>query len=268
MITRKRFGQHFLDSPQVIADIVAAVGPQPGDHVVEIGPGRGALTQGLYGMPGLLSLIEIDRDLVPGLRHRFPRAPLYNIDVLDFDFSSLDPAPLRIVGNLPYNISTPLLLHLLAFEARITDMHFMLQREVAERIVAEPGSKTWGRLSVLLQYFCTAELLFEVSPACFQPPPEVWSAVIRLRPRREGRAAVDMHAFDRVLKAVFGQRRKQLGNTLRQLMPLEHWVAAGIRLDFKARAESVTLADFVWLATTLARHEAATGAQDGKETGP
>ena len=142
-----------------------------------------------------------------------------------------------------------------------------LQREVAERIVADPSSKTWGRLSVLLQYFCAAELLFEVSPACFQPPPEVWSAVIRLRPRREDRAVVDMRAFDRVLKAVFGQRRKQLGNTLRQLMPLEDWVAAGIRLDFKARAESVTLADFVWLATTLAHHEAATGAQDAKETG-
>lgn len=255
MIARKRFGQHFLDSSQVIADIVAAVQPRAQDHVVEIGPGRGALTEGLYGAGGRLTLIEIDRDLIPGLTRRFPKAELHNVDVLDFDFGALPQGPLRVVGNLPYNISTPLLVRLLDFERHILDMHFMLQREVAERIVAPPGTKAWGRLSVLVQYFCETEWLFDVAPESFSPPPEVWSSVIRLRPRHEARETVDLGALESVLKTVFGQRRKQLGNTLKALMPLDGWRAAGVDIDFTARAESVTLAMFVSLARALVRRQ-------------
>ncbi len=255
MIARKRFGQHFLDSAQVIADIVAAVQAQPQDQVVEIGPGRGALTHGLYGSSERLTLIEIDRDFVPALERRFPRAVLHSVDVLDFDFASLPEGQLRVVGNLPYNISTPLLLHLMDFSDRIEDMHVMLQREVAQRIVAPPGTKAWGRLSVLLQYYCEVEWLFDISPDCFTPPPEVWSSVIRLRPKQGNRAPVDLVAFDQVLKTVFGQRRKQLGNTLKALLPLDIWQAEGVQIDFTARAESVTLETFLSLAGALSRRK-------------
>jgi len=256
LIARKRFGQHFLDSTQVITDTISAINPGPSDHVVEIGPGRGALTEALYGRSKQLTLIEIDRDLVPGLRQRFPGAALHNQDVLEMDFASLGPKPLRVVGNLPYNISTPLLMHLMAFESGITDMHFMLQKEVAERITAVPGNKAWGRLSVLLQYYCKTEWLFDVAPECFRPPPAVWSAVIRLQPRHLDKAAVDLVALDQVLKAIFGQRRKQLGNTLKTLLPLETWHARGVTIDFTARAESVTLPTFVALANALTRNDA------------
>lgn len=252
MIARKRFGQHFLDAPSVIDDMVRAVSPRSGDHVVEIGPGRGALTGGLHASQAKLTLIEIDRDLVDGLKRRFPGAEIHNADVLDFDFGGLAPAPLRLVGNLPYNISTPLMAGLMAHAGRIEDMHFMLQREVAERIVAGPGSKSWGRLSVLLQLHCTVELLFDVSPECFRPPPEVWSSVLRLRPHRQVRPAVDAGALDLVLKAVFGQRRKQLGNSLKSLRPLSWWDAKGLGLDFTVRAESVTLDQFVAMAGCIA----------------
>jgi 16S rRNA (adenine1518-N6/adenine1519-N6)-dimethyltransferase len=257
LIARKRFGQHFLDSAQVITDITAAINPAATDHVVEIGPGRGALTESLYGRSNWLTLVEIDRDLIPGLTQRFGTAQLYNVDVLEFDFADLEPRPLRVVGNLPYNISTPLLMRLIAFESCITDMHFMLQKEVAERITATPGNKDWGRLSVLLQYHCETEWLFDVAPECFRPPPAVWSAVIRLRPRHLHRAAVNLGALDQVLKAVFGQRRKQLGNTLKNLLPLDTWRARGANIDFTARAESVTLATFIALANALADDGAA-----------
>lgn len=251
MIARKRFGQHFLDAREVIDDILRAVSPRKGDHVVEIGPGRGALTRGLHDTEAKLTLIEIDRDLISGLRQRFPRAEVHNVDVLRFDFGSLSPAPLRLVGNLPYNISTPLMAGLMDHRELIQDMHFMLQREVAERIVSGPGTKSWGRLSVLLQLHCETELLFDVSPECFVPPPAVWSSVIRLRPRRDAAPEVNTTALDRVLKAVFGQRRKQLGNALKNLRPLDWWDATGIGLDFTVRAESVTLEQFVAMARSL-----------------
>ncbi len=256
MRARKRFGQHFLIDEHVIADIVAAIVPRPADHVLEIGAGTGALTSALYGLSDHLTLIEIDRDLAPLLRQRFAAARVINADILDTPLASVASAPMRIVGNLPYNISTPLLVKLLGETGLIVDMHFMLQKEVAERLSASPGKKDWGRLSVLMQYMCDVELLFHVGPDSFDPPPEVWSSVVRLRPRSDSeRPGVDKKVLDRVLRAVFSQRRKQLGNNLKPLAPVGVWESVRPGIDLKDRAESVTLEQFIAMANTLARHE-------------
>ena len=214
MAVRKRFGQHFLHDPGVIRRIIDAVAPAAGERIVEVGPGRGALTWGLLERAKDLDVIEIDRELARSLEED-PRAKahlrVHVENVLDTDFVHLmgDGPPLRIVGNLPYNISTPLLFHLLRQRAAIADMHFMLQKEVVDRMAAEPGGKEYGRLTVMLSAYAEVEGLFDVGPGAFQPRPKVWSAIVRLRPSPEPRFAI---GNDSVLKtlvtAAFSHRRK------------------------------------------------------------
>lgn len=253
MRARKRFGQHFLTDPGVLAELRRVINPQPEDRLLEIGPGHGALTEYLYGLTGRYLAVEIDRDLVPLLKARFGGLELINADVLEVDLPGLmgenaSGVPgWRLVGNLPYNISTPLMLRLLGARDSIRDMHFMLQREVAARLAASPGSKAWGRITVLMQYHCDVELLFEVPPQSFEPPPKVWSAVLRLVPKRETLALRDPSSLDRVVRHAFAQRRKRLGNAL-QSLELD-WARAGV--DAGRRADDVSVAEFVALANTL-----------------
>ncbi len=257
MRARKRFGQHFLTDRSVLDRLARVIALKPEDRVLEIGPGNGALTAMLCG-PGAPRTaryvgVEIDRDLVPMLRARFPALELVNDDILRVDLQALlgsEPAGWRLVGNLPYNISTPLIVRLLDHIRQVRDMHFMLQREVAARLAGAPGSKAWGRIAVLTQYHCEVELLFEVPPESFDPPPKVWSAVVRLVPRKDAPAAADPAALDRVLRQAFGQRRKRLGNAL-QAVPVD-WARAGI--DAGRRADDLSVAEYVALANTLESH--------------
>jgi 16S rRNA (adenine1518-N6/adenine1519-N6)-dimethyltransferase len=249
-VARKRFGQHFLTDRGVIAAIVAAIAPQPEDRLVEIGPGDAALTSELLERVPRLTAIEIDRDLAARLRRRYgERLDLVEADVLAVDFGALAGAqPLRVVGNLPYNISSPLLVRLIGCRDRVLDQHFMLQKEVVERIVAAPGRAAYGRLGVLLQAYYDCDLLFEVAPEAFTPPPRVDSAVVRMLPRR-GPDEVDPEVLSEVLAAGFGQRRKMLRGTL---LP---WLAARgvpeVDLPGTARAEDVPVAQWVALAARL-----------------
>jgi 16S rRNA (adenine1518-N6/adenine1519-N6)-dimethyltransferase len=254
-VARKRFGQNFLVSPGIIHKIVDAIAPRPGDTVVEIGPGLGAITCPLLERIDHLHVVEIDRDLIARLRSRFPpeRLTVHEGDALKFDFGSLKAAgPLKIAGNLPYNISSPLLFHLVAFAPRVHDMHFMLQKEVVDRMVADPGSKDFGRLSVMLQYHYHMERLFVVPPGAFNPAPKVDSAIVRMIPRKlgAGETANDPALFARVVTAAFSQRRKMLRNTLRELIGEAALAALGITPT--ARAEDITVADYVRLANSLA----------------
>lgn len=247
---RKRFGQHFLRDPSIIARIVAAIDPRPDERMVEIGPGRGALTEALLARIPRLEAIEIDRDLAGELRARFDsRLSVTEADVLDVDFTSLrgDGPLLRIVGNLPYNISTPLLFHLLASRAAIADMHFMLQKEVVDRMVAPPGNKTYGRLTVMLAAACAATALFRVGRGAFQPPPAVDSTVVRLVPHPGDPFPLpDPDRFARVVAAAFSMRRKTLRNSLRGLVDAAMFAAAGI--DSERRPETLAPAEFASLA--------------------
>lgn len=253
---RKRFGQHFLCDEGIVAGIVAAIRPQAEDHLVEIGPGLGVLTEALLRTVPKLDAVELDRDIIPKLQARC--APLgeltiHSADALQFDFATLaaDGRPLRVVGNLPYNISTPLMFHLLHNRAVIRDMHFMLQKEVVDRLAAAPGSKDYGRLSVMMQYHCQVEALFDVPPEAFAPPPKVDSAVVRLIPYAEPPVQVaDVALLEQVVTQAFSQRRKTLRNTLKPLLPAEAIEALGI--DPTRRAETVTLAEFAALANTVA----------------
>lgn len=249
---RKRFGQNFLVDRGVVADIVAAIAPRPDDHIVEIGPGQGALTAPLLDKVKQLHAVELDRDLHAALRERFPaeRLVLHQGDALEFDYAAL-PAPLRVVGNLPYNISTPLLFRLAEFEARCADMHFMLQQEVVERMAAVPSSAAYGRLSVMLQYRFGIERLFGVPPSAFHPAPKVDSAVVRLRPlpaaARQARGlARDERRLARVVTAAFTQRRKTLRNALAGVIDAEGLAALGIEAGL--RPENLSVADFVAIA--------------------
>jgi 16S rRNA (adenine1518-N6/adenine1519-N6)-dimethyltransferase len=253
---RKRFGQHFLHDPAVIARILEAVGLRHGDAAVEIGPGRGALTARLLAAAGRLDAIEIDRDLAAILQQRFGAEPgwaLHTLDALTFDWHALAAARgarLRIIGNLPYNISTPLLFRLLASADVIADMYFMLQQEVVDRIVAAPGSRDYGRLSVMLAPRVHAERLFEVGSGAFQPPPRVNSALVRLRVEEVppwARAPL----YGPLVTAAFGQRRKTLRNALRSWLPAESMQALGI--DPGARAETLTAEQFGALALAAER---------------
>lgn len=250
MKARKRFGQHFLSDEGIIDRIVAAVAPQTGDHLVEIGPGRAALTQPLYAACRNLTLIELDRDLVPFLRAGFAQANIVSADVLDVTLRDHATPPLRVVGNLPYNISSPLILKLLTQLDDIRDMHFMLQKEMAARMGATPGGKAWGRLSVQVQYHCEVEYLFDVPPDAFSPPPRVDSAVLRLVPRKTKLPLNDAACLDVVLRTVFAGRRKRLANSLKSLDMQWQWQTLSVSAD--ARAEQVTLEDFVNLANQLA----------------
>jgi 16S rRNA (adenine1518-N6/adenine1519-N6)-dimethyltransferase len=256
---RKRFGQHFLHDPAVIARIVAGLDARHGEHLVEIGPGRGALTERLIERSDCtLDAIEIDRDLAAALAPRFalPYAALHVVDALQFDFAALARARggrLRIVGNLPYNISTPLLFHLLRQAAALRDLTIMLQREVAARLAARPGERDYGRLAVMLAPEVAVERLFEVGPGAFQPPPRVWSAVVRLTVRAQPLFAVSAH-YAAVVAAAFGQRRKTLRNALATLLSREAISACG--LDPGARPETLAPQDFNTLAQALDRTRA------------
>ncbi|HST29108.1 MAG TPA: 16S rRNA (adenine(1518)-N(6)/adenine(1519)-N(6))-dimethyltransferase RsmA [Rudaea sp.] len=251
---RKRFGQHFLHDPGILRRIVAAIAPQPGQHIVEIGPGEGAMTLPLLREAGKLTAIELDRDLIEPLREKardIGELAIVNADVLTVDFTALaQGAPIRLVGNLPYNISTPILFHCLDHAAAITDMHFMLQKEVVERMAAAPGSKTYGRLSVMLQLRCTVEPLLKVPPGAFRPPPKVDSAVVRLVPLpASALPEVDFTVIANIVRAAFGQRRKTLANALSKIMDANAIAAAGV--DPRARAEQLPPAAFVALAKQI-----------------
>ncbi len=252
-VARKRFGQHFLHQPDVIERIVREINPQPGERIIEIGPGLGALTLPLLQCAGRLEAVELDRDLIPQLRARcigHGELVLHEADALRFDFAArATGGKLRVVGNLPYNISTPLLFHLLAQAAHLRDMHFMLQKEVVERMVATPDSAAYGRLTVTLAARARCELLFRVRPGAFKPPPRVDSAVVRILPRPPDFALRDLAAFDRVTTAAFGQRRKTLGNALKKLLDAKQFAAAGV--DPRLRAEQLAPADFARLAALL-----------------
>jgi 16S rRNA (adenine1518-N6/adenine1519-N6)-dimethyltransferase len=254
MRARKRFGQHFLHDPAIIRRIVDAVAPRAAQHLVEIGPGRGALTQLLFAAAGALDVIEIDRDLAALLREKYlgeAGFALHEADALKFDFTALARArgaPLRIVGNLPYNISTPLLFHLLTSATVIADMHVMLQREVVDRLVALPGGGDYGRLTVMLAPWVRIERLFDIGPGAFQPPPRVWSAMVRLTVRRTPSFAVSPH-YAAVVAAAFGQRRKTLRNALKGVVSSAAIDAC--KLDGSARAETLAPEAFNILARTL-----------------
>lgn len=248
---KKALGQHFLADPHYIERIVQAVDPHPDDMLVEIGPGQGALTLPLLRRHPRLTVIEFDRDLVGPLAAA--AAPLGELNILHRDVLTVDLTALaagrrlRLVGNLPYNISSPILFHALAHAAAVQDMVFMLQKEVVERMAAAPGSKIYGRLSVMLQAHCQVAPLFSVPPGAFRPPPKVDSAVVRLQPRAAEHVGIDDPArFAALVKAAFGQRRKTLRNALSGLCDVALLEAAGIRPD--ARAEQLAVADFVRLA--------------------
>ncbi|MFN9029868.1 MAG: 16S rRNA (adenine(1518)-N(6)/adenine(1519)-N(6))-dimethyltransferase RsmA [Betaproteobacteria bacterium] len=254
---RKRFSQNFLHDAHYIVRIVAAVAAQPGDRVVEIGPGLGALTDPLVAAAGHLTCVEIDRDLAGRLRARYTPSQLTLVegDALAFDwaaFAASDARPLKIVGNLPYHISTPLLFALLPIAGHIESQHFMLQKEVVDRMAAQPGGKDYGRLSVMLQQRYEVTRLFIVPAGAFSPAPQVQSAIVRLRPRpAEALEAVDGTQFARVVTAAFTQRRKTLRNALAALLDERAIEAAGV--DAGARAEQLPVAAFVALARQVGR---------------
>jgi 16S rRNA (adenine1518-N6/adenine1519-N6)-dimethyltransferase len=256
MRPRKRFGQHFLHDPAVLERIVAAIAPRSGDVLVEIGPGPGALTGPLLEMADTLDVIEIDRDLAAALRARYaarPEVRIHEGDALSFDYAALAQErgrKLRVVGNLPYNISTPLLFHLLDAGQALVDMHFMLQKEVVDRIVAPPGNRQYGRLGVMLAPRVLATKLLDIGPGAFRPPPQVWSALVRLEMRADPPQWATQPQFGAVVSAAFGQRRKTLRNALAGLLSAAQISAAGI--DPGARAETLAAADFGRLALAVA----------------
>jgi 16S rRNA (adenine1518-N6/adenine1519-N6)-dimethyltransferase len=248
---KKKFGQNFLVDEQIIADIIRAIRPKADDNMVEIGPGLGALTRPLLKLLNTLHVVEIDRDIVARLKTDYPqdKIVIHEGDALKFDFAGL-PAPLRIVGNLPYNISSPLLFHFSDYAARITDMHFMLQNEVVERMVAAPSTPEYGRLSVMLQYRFYMEKLIDVPPESFRPAPKVDSAIVRMIPIPAEKITVkDEALFAKVVSAAFGQRRKTLRNTLKSRLGEADFAQLGI--DAQLRAENLGVAEFASITRLL-----------------
>jgi len=252
---RKRFGQHFLVAPEYIEQIVAAISPREGDTLVEIGPGRGAITDPLSALAPLLHAIEFDRDLAAELAKRYadrPNVTIHEADALSFDFASLGDS-LRLVGNLPYNISTPLLFHLLKFRQSIVDAHFMLQKEVVDRICAKHGNRDYGRLTIMLGCRMESVPLFDVPPQAFSPPPRVISTVVRMRPLPDGSFEIaDDRSLDTVVRLAFSRRRKTLRNALGGLAIPADLEAVG--LDPALRPEQVSIEDWVALANRIANH--------------
>ena len=254
-VARKRFGQNFLIDQQVIADIVNAIAPKRTDCVVEIGPGLGALTDPLLKRLDRLHVIEIDRDIIVRLKQRYSpdRLTIHEGDALTFDFAAFSQdssAGLHIVGNLPYNISTPLLFHLAGFASHVFEMHFMLQKEVVERMVARPGTSDFGRLSVMLQYRFVMDWLLDVPPESFAPAPKVDSALVRLIPRApEDLSARDETRFAALVSAAFAQRRKMLRNNLKGIIAEAGFEQLGIAPT--ARAEELSVDDYIRMANTL-----------------
>lgn len=253
---RKRFGQHFLHDPQVIDRIISAIAPVHGQSMIEIGPGAGALTIPLLQSLGELHVLELDRDLAASLVQRCKGQGILHMhcqDALRFDFANFTgcKGPLRIAGNLPYNISTPLLFHLLKAAHRIKDMLFMLQEEVVDRMCAVPGNKTYGRLSVMVQSVCRVEKLFTVGTGAFSPPPEVDSAIIKITPRpRSG--ILDQNMFATIVRKSFSQRRKTLRNALKGLAAAHELEI--ISIDPALRPEQLTVEQFVRLSNSVKRH--------------
>lgn len=254
MKPRKRFGQHFLKDQAIVEKIINSIRSRRKDRLVEIGPGLGALTFSLLPLLDKLDVVELDRDLIPILQQKsqiFGQLRIHQADALDFDFTQLTCVPhsLRVVGNLPYNISTPLLFHLLTQLAVIKDMHFMLQKEVVDRIAAPAGSRIYGRLSVMIQYHCEAKVLFEVPPEAFQPAPRVMSAVLRLVPRQPLVPAKDLSLFAEVVKLAFNQRRKMLQNSLAPLLSAQ--VLQSLEISPQARPEQITVDSFVRISNSI-----------------
>ena len=248
---KKRFGQNFLVDERIIADIVRAIRPEHSDNMVEIGPGLGALTHPLLQHLDHLHVVEIDRDIIARLKADYPRDKLviHEGDALKFDFAQL-PAPLRIVGNLPYNISSPLLFHFADYADRIVDMHFMLQDEVVERMVAAPSTPQYGRLSVMLQYRFYMEKLLDVPPQSFRPAPKVNSAIVRMIPLRQQQVLIhDEQLFAEVVATAFGQRRKTLRNTLKSYLSEADLEQLGINAQL--RAENLGVEEFTRIANRL-----------------
>lgn len=248
-VARKRFGQHFLTDRVAIDAIVDAIRPDPGDAMVEIGPGLGAMTFPLLEYVKPLTVIELDRDLAARLRQN-PALHVIETDVLAVDFPALAEAahrPLRVVGNLPYNISTPILFHLLPSAGHIVDQHFMLQKEVVSRMAAAPGSKTYGRLSVMLQWRYDIESVLDIPPEAFDPPPKVQSAIVRMRPLA-GRGTVDADLLGELVTVAFSQRRKVLRNTLGRWLDAK---AFSGHFDLQRRAEEVTVDEYLRLCVEI-----------------
>jgi 16S rRNA (adenine1518-N6/adenine1519-N6)-dimethyltransferase len=252
---KKRFGQNFLVDEQIIADIISVIRPEPDDNMVEIGPGLGALTRPLLKKLKCLHVVEIDRDIIERLESDYPqnnpksKLIIHSGDALEFDLATL-PTPLRIVGNLPYNISSPLLFHFAEYAERINDMHFMLQNEVVERMVAESSTPAYGRLSVMLQYRFHMEKLLDVPPESFRPAPKVDSAIVRMIPIPVcGIAVRNEKLFSAIVRTSFGQRRKTLRNTMRSYLKEDDFEKLGIDAQF--RAENLPVEDFIKVANYL-----------------
>jgi 16S rRNA (adenine1518-N6/adenine1519-N6)-dimethyltransferase len=252
---KKRFGQNFLHNEAVISDIIDSINPEPGENLVEIGPGLGALTEPVVERAEKLSVVELDRDLAHRLRHHpflAPHLTIYETDALKFDFSQLatQEKPLRIFGNLPYNISTPLIFHLLTFKSQVKDMHFMLQKEVVQRMAAGPDCKTYGRLSIMTQYQCQVIPVMEIGPEAFKPAPKVDSAIVRLIPHKEIKNPVkDINALNTVCLAAFNQRRKTLRNSFKNLVNVEQ--LATLNIDANLRPENLTIDEYIKLANFI-----------------
>ncbi len=251
---RKRFGQNFLHDANIIDRIVRSIAPQQDDNIVEIGPGQGAITAPLLSACPKLNVIEIDQDLIPILLAQFAKYKYFTIhkeDALKFDFNKLiKDKPLRVVGNLPYNISTPLIFHLLTFQSSIKDMHFMLQKEVVERLAAKENNKNYGRLSVMVQYYCQVEHLFDVPPESFDPRPKVNSAIVKLTPHQiPPYTAKDVDALSKLVNTCFQQRRKTLRNSLKPLLSKEQIEA--LPVDTNLRPENLSLEEYVTLSNFI-----------------
>jgi|TARA_B100002003_G_scaffold63168_2_gene58412 16S rRNA (adenine1518-N6/adenine1519-N6)-dimethyltransferase len=251
---RKRFGQNFLHDPGTIERIIRAINPKPDDAIVEIGPGLGALTEEILAVNPRLQVVELDRDLIPVLRTKFfnyPEFRIHEADALKFDFSQLMvDRPLRIIGNLPYNISTPLIFHLLSQAGVVQDMHFMLQKEVVQRMAAVPGDNNYGRLGIMTQYFCRVQPLFEVGPGAFRPAPKVDSAIVRLVPHKTlPHPAKDLATLQAVVRTAFNARRKTLRKALGGMVSVEQLQSLGINDGL--RPENLGLADYVAIADLL-----------------
>ncbi len=247
--TKKRFGQHFLHDHHVIQKLIYEINPKAKENFVEIGPGLGALTFPLLDHLELLNVVEIDRDVIKRLKDKNnPKLTIHSVDALKFGFDELaETAPLRVVGNLPYNISTPLIFHLLESTSKIKDMHFMLQNEVVKRITAMPGSKAYGRLSVMVQYYCETEYLFFVGPESFDPPPKVDSAILRLKPwASKPFQAKNEKGLSSLVTQAFSMRRKTLRNNLKKIIPAEK--IESLNIDPSLRAEMLSVEDFVKLS--------------------
>lgn len=251
---RKRFGQHFLTDTHVLQEIIACLALQKTDHVVEIGPGKGALTQYLLSELDHLNAVELDRDLIAYLQQHFHSNSLtiFSADALNFSYASLskNKRDLRIVGNLPYHISTPLLFKLFSEMDTIYDMHFMLQKEVVLRLTAEMGSEDYGRLSVMTHYFCECDYLFTVPPDAFDPPPKVESAMVRLVPHQQTLLSpAEFHAFSDVVKEAFNFRRKKLSNSLKRLIDAN--TLRSLRIDVNARPQDISVADYIRIGQSI-----------------